>query len=73
MYLNGRLSSVGVALLVLMGVRVLNLLMLRLVQTSTSNALVARRHLSEAYGWLFTTRRAAVSGRRRDLSVATVS
>ena len=60
-FLNGRLSGVGVALLVLMGVRVLNLLMLRLVQTSTSNALLARRHLSEAHGWLFTTRRARVS------------
>ncbi|XP_043239883.1 uncharacterized protein LOC122390731 isoform X2 [Amphibalanus amphitrite] len=61
-FLNGRLSGVGVALLVLMGVRVLNLLMLRLVQTSTSNALLARRHLSEAHGWLFTTRRARATG-----------
>ena len=66
-YLNGRLSGVGVALLVLMGVRLLNLLMLRLVQTSTSNALLARRHLTEAHGWLFTTRRAKV-GRRSAVS-----
>ena len=60
LYINGRLWGVGVALLVLVGVRLLNLLMLRLVQTSTFNALVARRHLSEAHGWLFTTRTATV-------------
>ena len=61
LYINGRLWGIGVALMVLIGVRFLTLLMLRLVQTSTFNALVARRHLSEAHGWLFTTRPATVS------------